>query len=299
MNERKIPSVLTDAADALRVSNVDIHGKYYEHPSFPDKLIRWENYSYEDFRVIPTLKTLIQTLQETYHIPIVEPDFIISDRPISEQARALGLKPSTVDIITVSEKVADAVPVKALLEQDVAPEVVHECDLLSQRMIAHLRNAYEQGGVYCSEFCHYSQYVYTPSASKGQRLVLVDVEPLGLMVEPSSYERIPGFVPVTMLDLLADMTHDIISLEEKSGIVLSAAIEMIDFVESIDHWGMSAIQEAKLRILAALETGDSKYLDAFMSMEGGFLNEDSILFGAVQYDTSEGIDRALENGRFS
>lgn len=288
MSERNVPLVLSRAEAGMEASPVDSGGKYYEHPGLPGKLLRWNNGIDHGDKTIPVFKSLLEELRDRYHIPVVQTDFVVSD---SEQ-------PASADVVIVSDKIDDAVPLERLQDPSEMPEeVVDEFDLLTQRIIAHLRDVYEQGGAFCTELYQYRQYVYSPSRPRGQRLILVDIEPIGFYYEPPNGGRIPGYGSIVLLESIADISNDLLVLEHQTHRELAAASEIIDLVSTIQNNGIASLEEAKQRIVAAIEQSDPGLLDPIRGTAACDY-EDSLFADDFWFDTAESVDRALEKKRY-
>lgn len=292
MSNPDLPSFLAGAGEGdITPYPIRSASRFYEHVDAPDKLLRLDGHNYDMHKIFPYFAHYLEDLETIYGIPTVHPKFVVGAEPLAPSAQALGLKPNNIDVLTVVDRV-DGVPAEQVLEQETLdPSVVNEFDLLSQRMVAQLRDVYERGGFHCQDIYRYDQFVYDDSAAPGQQLVLVDVAPVGFAFHYPPDKRLAGSIPIMIAEVVSDMAEDVIKLEKKAGRELNAGSEIIDFVESIDSSGFHSMEETKLRIVRALEEQDTRLLEPIQNVEeGGVLSED------YRFDSSDYVDHVLEKG---
>lgn len=274
MEKRKLPSTLTHLEGKLTQFDVEHKNKFYEHQDMPGKLIRLDKEAYETHKFLPYFKVFLKNIEEQFHIPTVHPEYAVTADVLPPLARQLGMKPSNIDVVTVMDKI-EGMPALEVLKQDEVPaEVVSEFDLLSQRMIEQLRHVYENGGFHCQEIYRYEQFMYSPAAKEGERLILVDVEPIGFYFHYPQSERAADAIPVEIIETVATITEDIVELEKKIGHKLAAHSAVVDFIASVDSNGFDSMEEAKRRILQALELQAIQPLEAFMGLDDGVFSKD-------------------------
>jgi len=241
-------------------------GKFYTHEDFPDKVVRIERDLPEDdvYRV-PYAKQLLDDLEHRYSIPTVHTQFIIAGKGMPEHLKNTDMPKSIYaryDLVQVSDRIGNHVSVDDALEEARENAVVaNEFDLLSSKILRHLEIVLDRGGVLASEYYHYHQYVFSLSANEGERLVLVDTEPIHIFALGEPHSRMPGSVPTGLLTILASCAQDIIRLEKRTGRPSKSRGQVLNMLAKIDSEGHEEVEVLKFAIVKAFDEGDSELLD--------------------------------------
>jgi len=233
------------------------------HPQDSTKLVRWSEHLYEEKDIVYPFKDHLDHLEKIYGIPNVHPQFVTSANSLPSAARSIGLKPD-IDIIAIVDRIEDGVTLEELIKVRALDEQkVQEYDLLAQRLIAHLQDIYENGGLFCTEFYHFHQYLYSDAAPAGKKLILVDIEPLGFKALPEPASRLEGGIPLDLVRVLVNLAQEVNELEHYTGMKLAATSELITLLELIESEGVSNIEEAKQRALETLDAHDTDIVEYF------------------------------------
>jgi hypothetical protein len=236
-----------------------------EHPDDSSKLVRTTDGLYcnqEDMgEHVRITQQVLQGLKD-HGINHVNPSYIDES---SEQGKPY--------LLIVVDKLKDFEPYSKLIDRgDLTSEQAHEADLALNHMFSFLEQAMSENGYIDTEMMHLEQFVYDPSQLKGQKIVLVDVEPIGGekvdMKEDSMEHGYPSSLAITVAKLAADA----INLARKTGYhveSLQKAAEIIDLLP-----GESELtNQMKADLLRAL---DSRELtpEVMYFANGGFVDED-------------------------
>lgn len=241
---------------------------------------------------MPLFKELLQKMDDVYDIPNVNPEFVITADPTSSLAGVRRGTPN-IEVIAVVDFVTDGQATHELLETAQLDEsVADEFDVLSQKLVKHLRDTHTRGGLYCQEFYRYGQYVYSDMAPRHRKLILVDVEPIGFRIIPKPFERMSGSIPIDIIEAAAEIARDLIDLQSKTGIRLTAFNDLAAFVGSVENNGFPSMEEAKQRIFVALQQRTTEYLDVFD------VADDDLFSDVRKFNSSEYVHAALAEGRY-
>ena len=236
----------------------------YTHPGSSNKLVRWSEHVYDHLDIVYPLQDHLENLERVYGIPNVHPQFALSESPLAPASRFTAVRPEYSDIVAVVDNIEDGTTLESLMESnELNEEKVQEYDFLAQRLIAHLRDTYVYGGLFCTDFYHYNQYLYSESAPAGKRLILVDIEPIGLNVLPEPASRLPGGVPLQLIRAIVNFTEEVAELEHYTGTKLAASSELIELLELIESEGLSVVEEARLNALQLLDAHEPEVVDYF------------------------------------
>lgn len=241
MPERIPPPALKPGLEHIK----GFKSPFYHYPDMPDKVVRWEEDVVGVEESLPYVRGLLSDLEENYGIPTVHTQFAV-----------VGKNGRDVTVAHISDKIGDAISVKAALDRASDPSMEYEFDDLSCRQIQHIGDVVRYGGVYIAEYYPYHQYVYSPSNKPGKRLILVDTDPLDITVELIPSERKPGAAPVAIVSLLLSMTEDVISLEKRIGHQSRAGRKLRELVDEIDSGNQLIVEQALLAIRTSLDKLD-------------------------------------------
>jgi hypothetical protein len=291
-------SIESDYPKALRDGFTPIqgwteHDRFYEHPSVDSKVVRWNEIDEASTAELTYITTLLKELEEKYHIPTVHSQYVVTGEEKSAGAKHFNT-PENKTLMIVSDRITDAVSADTMLQAASNKSVANEFDTLSTNMLRHLSDVSKDGGLFLGEFYHYDQFVYSPGASEGQRLILTDTEPIGARVLPPKHDRISGSTPVDLLPPLAGICLDILALEAVTGYDSMARSKLLEVVEKIDSYHSNEIQVAKLSIVRALDRADPSSLDFILER-----GNDEEIFGTSAVNATMTLGSYLKNRRTS
>jgi hypothetical protein len=232
----------------------DLHkSRYFTLAGQPDKLFRAYDADTEGLLKARYMNSLVTELEATWGIPTVHPHFVVTGEPQPEHVKELGWDPEMV-VISMADRIADAISVEqALVGARDDAEVTAEFEALDDKLLAYVTNLFEKGGLFLGELIHYHQFVYSPGASKGNRLILVDVEP---------------FLPIEI-----PAQHDYIFVEARKAELLDSLWPLINNIRQLEGaiGHASRIREPVTELLESLEPQDST-LRALQSSLGELLS---------------------------
>lgn len=261
MSIDRIPAAI-NKADVTYESLTETDGIYI-HPEDSSKIVRWSEHVYDDLNNVYPLKDHLEHLERVYGIPNVHPQFALSENPLPSIARSTAVQPES-HIVAVVDNIKDGATLENLIQTDTLnQEKIQEYDFLAQRLIAHLRDTYINGGLFCTEFYHYNQYLYSDSAPAGKKLILADIEPIGFNILPEPASRLSGGVPLQLIRAVVNFTKEVAELEHYTGTKLAASSELIELLELIESEGLSVIEEARLNALQLLDAHELDVIDYF------------------------------------
>lgn len=184
------------------------------HPDDPSKLIRFNSAFAADEselneRVAGTQRVIADLSR--YGIPHVNPIYING-----------GGGHEGPDLIIVVDRLDNAHSYDQIVSgNNLNSQIAGEVDLTLCRMLEHVGTVVQQGGFVDTEMMRLDQFAYDSSRPTGQKMVLVDVEPLGAgEVEPLAEsiqegEYYPGGYPTDATQTTARLIVDMIELAQK------------------------------------------------------------------------------------
>lgn len=242
----------------------DMHkSRYFTLAEHSDKLFRAYDADTEGLLKARYMNSLVTELENTWGIPTVHPHFVVTAEAQPKHIRQLGWDPEMV-VISMSDKIADAVPVEqALVDTRDNREIAAEFEALDEKLLEYVTNLFEKGGLFLGELIHYHQFVYSPSASQGNRLILVDVEPFLPVDIPAEHDDI--FVEARQAELfesLWPLINNLRRFEDVTGRPSRIREPVMELLESMEpHDGMSQALQSSLRELLAVSPARQRQIE--------------------------------------
>lgn len=240
------------------------------HPDDPSKLIRTSHedafFSKNDMTILVNNTNILLDKLGEYGINHVNPTYL-DQSPDDDTPR----------LMTVVDKINSAQPYGEVIK-GMSQELVDKADGALANMLSYAQNVAENGGIIDPEIMQMSQFVYD---SEGQKLVLVDVEPIGAheidiseeSIEVYEEEGVEYRIPSPLSRTVAQLCIDAIELSrhaESPPSGLRVAANVIDALP-----GSSEVtDEAKISLLRMLDTGEVTPDVLNMSMGESLLNTD-------------------------
>lgn len=248
------------------------------HPDDPSKIIRYTSdragnaYDKEemDEKVANTQRVLDNLTR--HNIPHVNPMFI-DETNAQGQPSLMIVADRLTNVRSYTEDIISA--------ESVAPDVAREADVVLERLFNCVNTATQEGGYLDREMMGLGQFVYDDSRPVGQKMVLIDVEPLGASkVDPFEESIREGYPEGTCaLSTTARLSVNAIRLAQKTDYhvqSLRAAARVIEILPG----NSENTNAAKMALLDALDKktvslevlnlamGEAMDCDAFDDDEG-------------------------------
>lgn len=242
--------------------------RIFVHPQFPDKIIKQsEGYYPNTFEDIDQTRAYVGMLKDIYGVPSANVEFVVGPNT-DEYPTSMGC------IYAITDRIPGIPLMKAIQGGDgVGIDACKEADCLMGKLIRHLRDTIDRGGPLDGEFLRYDQYVYSPDAKEGDRVILVDLEPASIFAvgPPSMRSQGEGMRQVFLaLSKIAEQIIEISGrIDPESRTSFTDAIQAI-----VDN--NSATRSAKETIIKCVSQRDigalRKYFD--VEEEDWVFNED-------------------------
>lgn len=229
------------------------------HPDDPTKLVRF-NKGFVAGREqlhdeVAGTQRVLEGLSR-YGIPHVNPVYM------SEET-AYRWEPA--DLIIVVDRLDNVRPYSEILGGENIPlEVVQEVDQLLCRLLGYVGEVLQQGGYIDTEMIRLDQFAYDASRPVGQKMILVDVEPIGSgPVDPAkesiregiSEDVYPAGYPTKGAQTTARMIVDIIELARATDYPLESSQVAAHVAQMLPGDSLQT-NEAKAVLLHALDTNE-------------------------------------------
>ena len=198
-----------------------------EHPDDPSKLIRTTDEGlYLDQR---DMDEQVRMTQQVLHdlknhgINHVNPSYI--------DETSEGGEPY---LLIVVDKLKDFEPYSKLIGSgNLTPEEIHEADLALSHMFDFLGQAMDENGHIDIEMMRLGQFVYDPSQPEGQKMVLVDVEPVGGREIDMAEDSMMRGYPSALATATAKLAADTVNLASKTGASVDSLQKAAEIIERL------------------------------------------------------------------
>mgnify|MGYP000524790496 CR=1 FL=1 len=181
-----------------------------EHPDDPTRLIRTTDeglyINKADMDAQVTIAQYVLEELKEHSVNHVNPTFIDETSDSGEPYMLI-----TVDELT------DATAYRELIRNDsLTPDQAQEADHALCGMLEYLKDVVHNDGYYDPEMMNLDQFAYCPSLPNGQKMVLVDVEPIGGKVFNPDEDSIEFGCASDFAATVATLITDAITLSNKS-----------------------------------------------------------------------------------
>lgn len=243
------------------------YDRLLQHPGYPDVIIKdcggtGDSKSYM-VEIAAKARSYSRMLSHKYHIPTAEVEFVIG--PDSKSSR-------DDRIFAIARYIKGVSLPEALHNPANHDDVREETTMLVYRLLDHLNDVIEKGGDIEPEMLRYDQYMYDPSAPKGKRAVLVDIEPgaPSVVIPPENRHGLSDVEP--LLDVSVYLANVIIALEKnQTDFHLREALFETMGKITIDD---TETRKIKQLILGAVTYGNEGIVDDYLDIYFNDENDD-------------------------
>jgi hypothetical protein len=227
-------------------------GRFFAiHPDDPSKIIRYTSdrasdaYDKEEMdEKVANTQHVLDNLTR-HNVPHVNPLFIDETNNQGQPSLMIVVNRLT-NVRSYTEDIISA--------ESVAPDVAREADLVLERLFDCVDSAVQQGGYLDREMMGLGQFIYDDSRPVGQKMVLIDVEPIGARkVDPLEESIREGYPEGTCaLSTTARLSVNAIRLAQKTSYPvqsLEAAARVIEMLPG----NSENTNAAKIALLDALD----------------------------------------------
>lgn len=198
-----------------------------EHPDDPSKLIRTtdEGIYVDQYDMDEQVRITQQVLHDlkSHGINHVNPSYINETQDGGEPC-----------LLIVVDKLKDFEPYSKLIGSgNLTPEQIHEADLALGHMFDFLGQAMNENGHIDIEMMRLGQFVYDPSQAEGQKMVLVDVEPVGGVKIDMNEDSMEHGYPSTLATATAKLVTDTVNLANKTGADVGSLQKAAEIIERL------------------------------------------------------------------
>lgn len=198
-----------------------------EHPDDPSKLIRTtdEGLYVDQYDMDEQVRITQQVLHDlkSHGINHVNPSYIDETSEDGEPC-----------LLIVVDKLKDFEPYSKLIGSgNLTPEQIHEADLALGHMFDFLGQAMNENGHIDIEMMRLGQFVYDPSQPEGQKMVLVDVEPVGGREIDMAEDSMMRGYPSALATATAKLVADTVNLANKTGASVGSLQKAAEIIERL------------------------------------------------------------------
>jgi len=198
-----------------------------EHPDDPSKLIRTTDeglyFDQNDMNEQVRITQHILHDLKSRGINHVNPSYINETQDGGEPC-----------LLIVVDKLKDFEPYSKLIGSgNLTPEQIHEADLALGHMFDFLGQAMNENGHIDIEMMRLGQFVYDPSQAEGQKMVLVDVEPVGGVKIDMNEDSMEHGYPSTLATATAKLVTDTVNLANKTGADVGSLQKAAEIIERL------------------------------------------------------------------
>lgn len=148
----------------------------------------------------------------------------------------------------------------------IGDEVAYEIDRTTDGLARHIGDVAVHGGILNPEYMRLAQFVISPSKPQGERMILVDVEPMSpQVVAKPELRRESGEDIMPIVTSTAVLLRDFLSVKPYTDYDFSAVESMRQTINMI-HGGDSVFERVRNDLLQALNTGDTSIVDRLLEL---------------------------------
>lgn len=198
-----------------------------EHPDDPSKLIRTtdEGLYVDQHDMDEQVRITQQVLHDlkSHGINHVNPSYINETQDGGEPC-----------LLIVVDKLKDFEPYSKLIGNgNLTSDQIHEADLALGSMFDFLGRMMDEDGYIDIEMMRLGQFVYDPSQPEGQKMVLVDVEPVGGRKVDMAEDSMEEGYPSSLATAVAKLTADTVNLANKTGADIDSIRKATEIIERL------------------------------------------------------------------